>query len=397
MDSKNLSEKKYGLIIPSKGAKIFLNSSAVERKPTVFAADSSSDDNLEDDDDGKQALDWRSRTVAKAAEKSMQRNQAREAARKALEEDPTVFQYDELYDEMEQKRAERKEPAKKEKKPKYIENLLKTAELRKVEQERRTERKVQKERELEGDKFQDKEAFVTPAYRAKLEELKKTEEEERRKDQLESLLDVTKQKDMSGFYRHLYRQTFADNTEKMSGETKVEEIKIKDEPEDENASLKAEPRQKPANRQYRQRRDESPEASASDAEIAEEGSGDIKEAAVEKDKRPAASAALVAAAASDRAAVLDRHAASKEVAPSKDHTVTSDQEFKHPAVFVKVEKEDSSNEESDDDDQAAPPVIQLKIKVDIWKKRTTGEVLQEAIERYLMRKESREQGLVSWP
>ena len=51
--------------------------------------------------------------------------------------------------------------------------------MRKVELERRTERKVQKERETEGDQFNDKESFVTPAYRAKLAELKKLEEEER--------------------------------------------------------------------------------------------------------------------------------------------------------------------------------------------------------------------------
>lgn len=63
--------------------------------------------------------------------------------------------------------------------PKYIGNLLRTAEARKAEQERRTERKVQKEREAEGDEFGDKEAYVTPAYRAKLAELKRLEEEER--------------------------------------------------------------------------------------------------------------------------------------------------------------------------------------------------------------------------
>ncbi len=38
---------------------------------------------------------------------------------------------------------------------------------------------MQKERETEGDMFNDKESFVTPAYRAKLAELKKLEEEER--------------------------------------------------------------------------------------------------------------------------------------------------------------------------------------------------------------------------
>lgn len=38
---------------------------------------------------------------------------------------------------------------------------------------------MQKERETEGDMFNDKESFVTPAYRAKLAELKQLEEEER--------------------------------------------------------------------------------------------------------------------------------------------------------------------------------------------------------------------------
>lgn len=51
----------------------------------------------------------------KTAEKSMQRNQARQAALKALEEDPTVFQYDEIYDDMQQKKEEKK-PVKEEKK-----------------------------------------------------------------------------------------------------------------------------------------------------------------------------------------------------------------------------------------------------------------------------------------
>lgn len=50
----------------------------------------------------------------KATEKSMQRNQARQAALKALEEDPTVFQYDEHYDEMERKKAQQMDPGKKE-------------------------------------------------------------------------------------------------------------------------------------------------------------------------------------------------------------------------------------------------------------------------------------------
>lgn len=41
---------------------------------------------------------------------------------------------------------------------------------------------VQREREMEGEEFADKDAFVTPAYLAQQEELRKVEEEESRKE-----------------------------------------------------------------------------------------------------------------------------------------------------------------------------------------------------------------------
>ncbi len=65
---------------------------------------------------------------------------------------------------------------------------------------------MQKEREAEGDEFADKEKFVTSAYRKKMEEQALAEEEEARQARLEAVLDVTKQNDLSGFYRHIYRQ-----------------------------------------------------------------------------------------------------------------------------------------------------------------------------------------------
>ncbi len=68
--------------------------------------------------------------------------------------------------------------------------------------------KVQKEREAEGDQFADKEKFVTSAYRKKMEEMSQAEEEEARQARMEAALDVTKQNDLSGFYRHIYRQVF---------------------------------------------------------------------------------------------------------------------------------------------------------------------------------------------
>lgn len=105
--------------------------------------------------------------------------------KKALEEDPTVFQYDEVYDDMEKERNEKKEQAKGDRKPKYIHELLKTAERRNRENERRIEKQVQRDREKEGDMYKDKEAFVTGAYKRKMEELKRLEEEEQRQDAID--------------------------------------------------------------------------------------------------------------------------------------------------------------------------------------------------------------------
>ena len=61
---------RYGLIIPSKNKGVrtgFLSNTSESKKVSqAFAAESSSDDNLEEDEEeGKPAaLDWRSRTVA---------------------------------------------------------------------------------------------------------------------------------------------------------------------------------------------------------------------------------------------------------------------------------------------------------------------------------------------
>lgn len=41
---------------------------------------------------------------------------------------------------------------------------------------------MQRERELEGDEFTDKESFVTQAYKDQMEEVRKAEEEEKKRD-----------------------------------------------------------------------------------------------------------------------------------------------------------------------------------------------------------------------
>jgi coiled-coil domain-containing protein 55 len=92
---------------------------------------------------------------------------------------------------------------------------MKAAAERQMEFEKRQDRKIQKEREAEGDEFGDKEAFVTASYRKRMEERQKLEEEERRQDQIEALFDVRKQKDLSGFYMSMLKL--------KSGEMVIEE------------------------------------------------------------------------------------------------------------------------------------------------------------------------------
>ncbi|XP_023508935.2 nuclear speckle splicing regulatory protein 1 isoform X5 [Equus caballus] len=186
--------KGYGLILPKKAQQL----RPVLQKPSVFGSDS-------DDDDDETSV---SESLQREAAKKQAMKQTKLAIQKALAEDSTVYEYDSIYDEM-QKKKEESNPKLllgKDRKPKYIHNLLKAVEIRKKEQEKRMEKKIQREREMEKGEFDDKEAFVTSAYKKKLQERAEEEEREKRAAALEARLDVTKQKDLSGFYRHLLNQ-----------------------------------------------------------------------------------------------------------------------------------------------------------------------------------------------
>lgn len=135
-------------------------------------------------------------------------------------EDPSIYEYDNIYDEMKAKQKESIAPKEK-KSSRYIETLLKAADKRKKEYERRIDRKIQVEREKEGDEFKDKEAFVTSSYKKKMEEKEEEEERERRENMLNDMMDVTKQKDLSGFYRHFLNQTVGEENVPIYGEKQI--------------------------------------------------------------------------------------------------------------------------------------------------------------------------------
>ncbi|KAJ6120110.1 hypothetical protein N7523_004390 [Penicillium sp. IBT 18751x] len=122
-------------------------------------------------------------------------------AKEAEEVDPSIYSYDTVYDSLHAKK-EKSATADQSETPKYMENLLRSAEIRKRDQLRARDRQLAKEREAEGDEFADKEAFVTSAYKAQQAEMRKVEEEEARREKEE---EERKKKNggagMVGFYR----------------------------------------------------------------------------------------------------------------------------------------------------------------------------------------------------
>ncbi|EDQ91011.1 uncharacterized protein MONBRDRAFT_6714 [Monosiga brevicollis MX1] len=144
-----------------------------------------------------------------------QDQEAQRDVEKALEEDDTIFDYDEVYDSMNQERMrndprfERFKEKKEKPKAKYINALMKSAAERKMVDELRRERVAQKERDQEDGEFADKEEFVTEAFKKKLLELREFEAREKAEEEAEARNAVTKKGDLNSFYRTVLAQNDA--------------------------------------------------------------------------------------------------------------------------------------------------------------------------------------------
>ena len=128
-------------------------------------------------DRGKSAIN-RSLVSQKAQDKTQKLIDAAHAT--ALAEDPNAFDYDGVYDDIQEKRQAAMEGhalnqgVKREKRQsKYIGSMLEKTKIREKEQDRIFEKRLLKEREEEDRLFGDKEKLITASYRRKLEENKK--------------------------------------------------------------------------------------------------------------------------------------------------------------------------------------------------------------------------------
>ncbi|KAL4785508.1 coiled-coil domain-containing protein 55-domain containing protein [Aspergillus varians] len=180
-------------------------------KTSIFADDDDDDDDNNGDNnnikDGttKKAYGLNAPTNRKYTNLSALHSSKKHAS-EAQDIDPSIYSYDAVYESLHVK------PEKKnngnadegEDKPRYMTSLLRSAEIRKRDQLRARDKMLAKEREAEGDEFDDKEKFVTSAYKAQQEELRRVEEEEKAREQEE---EEKKRKNggsgMVGFYRDL--------------------------------------------------------------------------------------------------------------------------------------------------------------------------------------------------
>ena len=121
--------------------------------------------------------------------------------------DPAIYDYDAAYDALHAKdtaKAAAERADARERRPKYMEGLMAAAEVRKRDQLRAKDRLLAQERAAEGEEFADKEKFVTGAYKAQQEEVRRMEEQEKEKEEEEAR--KRRGKGMQGFYRGVMEQ-----------------------------------------------------------------------------------------------------------------------------------------------------------------------------------------------
>ena len=151
--------------------------------------------------------------------------------------DPSIYDYDSIYDSLHAPPPSTSSTAAQKQKSQYMSNLLAAAEQRKRDQLRAKDKLLAKERIAEGDTFDDKEKFVTEAYKKQQEEVRQMEEEEERRVAEEQERKRRGGGGMRGVYEDLLRK----GEERYSAVVKaVEEGRGKDNGEGKSEEVKSE-------------------------------------------------------------------------------------------------------------------------------------------------------------
>ena len=137
-------------------------------------------------------------------------------------QDPTAYEYDEVFDHMKQKNVAFQEKKQLKQsirgKPKYVDKLIREAEKRKHQNDLWYEKKLQREQEVEQAAYGETEKFVTPSYKRHLEELKVFADKQKAEEARDEA--VLQKQGMGGFYANMLG--FATGTVGLKDENEVE-------------------------------------------------------------------------------------------------------------------------------------------------------------------------------
>lgn len=215
--------------------------------------------------------------------------------------------------------------------------------------------------------------------------MKALEEEEKREEYLESIGDVKRQGNLDGFYRHLYDQKV--NYEERDNSDQIEKSKQDDTTKrkrEDNTEEESKERTKVniKERKYRKR-----DQSSDDEDI-----GKVEMETSKKEHLPSNLDADSDFSIDSESDVEEDNGIKiekkQEEIPSnvKVNDGVGEEEIKAENDTVKIEKGDDIKVEVEKTEEKKTP------KIDIWKKRTVGEVFDAALQRYFERKSLRESG-----
>lgn len=215
---------KFGLIIPDSKKKSSTTSSTLgKNQPSKAVASIFANDDEEGDEEEKELAELRKARQASqpvpAASISTSNEFVEKLHAEALQTDPNIFDYDASLEAESHKKDHRrnvhrnlrilgqevKTESDSEGGPKYMQNIIAKAEERKIESELIKLRNM-KRKSGAVDSSTSEEVFVTSAYSQRLKELEEKEMELKARQSREEDGDVTKRKDMSGFYFNLMKR-----------------------------------------------------------------------------------------------------------------------------------------------------------------------------------------------
>ncbi|KAG2208142.1 hypothetical protein INT47_010504 [Mucor saturninus] len=174
------------------------------RRRNAFGDESSEEEEEVEENKGQKAKTLVNRQLSNY--NTMTKKIAQEQA-KALEQDPSIFDYDAVYDDLKEAEKKKKDAVKPtDKKAKYISGLLEMAEIRKRDRVLAEEKKVAREREEEGDAFAGKDVYETASFKKQKAELERIEREEKERERV-----ADKTRGMDSFYKGVLEKKEAEH------------------------------------------------------------------------------------------------------------------------------------------------------------------------------------------